>query len=147
METDLHRWKNQLIQLTDELNKPSNITIREDSKSLIKRIYIDISNRAIERIDVAGGQGNALAQSSRPRGVLVDQFDTVYVADCDNNRVMRWSKDTKQGTVPVSGNNQEEQLNQFYFPQDLSFDRHSNLYIVDYVNARIQRFNIGSSSS
>ncbi|CAF3599921.1 unnamed protein product [Rotaria sp. Silwood1] len=135
METDLHRWKNQLIQLTDELNKPSNITIREDSKSLIKRIYIDISNR------------NALAQSSRPREVLVDPFDTVYVADCDNNRVMRWSKDTKQGTVPVSGNNQEEQLNQFYFPQDLSFDRHSNLYIVDYVNARIQRFNIGSSSS
>ncbi|CAF3544451.1 unnamed protein product [Rotaria sp. Silwood1] len=102
---------------------------------------------AIERIDVAGGQGNALAQSSRPRGVLVDQFDTVYVADCDNNRVMRWSKDTKQGTVPVSGNNQDEQLNQFYFPQDLSFDRHSNLYIVDYANARIQRFNIGSSSS
>ncbi|CAF3551333.1 unnamed protein product [Rotaria sp. Silwood1] len=67
--------------------------------------------------------------------------------DCDNNRVMRWSKDTKQGTVPVSGNNQDEQLNQFYFPQDLSFDRHSNLYIVDYANARIQRFNIGSSSS
>ncbi|CAF1046829.1 unnamed protein product [Rotaria sp. Silwood1] len=43
VETDLYRWKNQLIQLSDELNKPSNITIRQDSKSLVNRIYVDIS--------------------------------------------------------------------------------------------------------
>ena len=37
-----------------------------------------------EGIVVAGGQGkgNSLRQLSWPQGVVVDQLDTVYVADC-----------------------------------------------------------------
>ncbi|CAF1328170.1 unnamed protein product [Rotaria sordida] len=43
VETDLCQWKEQLIQLTDELNKPSKITIRQDSKALVNKIYVAIS--------------------------------------------------------------------------------------------------------
>ena len=41
---------------------------------------------AKEGIVVAGGQGegNSLRQLSYPRGVVVDQLDTVYVADLGN---------------------------------------------------------------
>ncbi|CAF4734610.1 unnamed protein product, partial [Rotaria sp. Silwood2] len=81
------------------------------------------------------------------RGIIVDQFGTVYVAYCDNNRVMRWLKEAKQGTVVVDGNDEEKEPNELCYPQDLSFDRQGNLYIVDYANDRIQRFNIDSSCS
>ncbi|CAF4697093.1 unnamed protein product, partial [Rotaria magnacalcarata] len=39
-----------------------------------------------EGIIVAGGQGkgNGLTQLPNPRGVVVDQLGTVYVADCVN---------------------------------------------------------------
>ncbi|CAF3720426.1 unnamed protein product [Rotaria sp. Silwood1] len=104
---------------------------------------------ATEGIIVAGGQGqeNGLAQLSCPRGVIADQLGTVYVADCDNNRVMCWSKETKQGIIVVGGNNEGKQSNQLSYPQDLSFDRQYKLYVVDYGNHRIQRFNIDSSFS
>jgi hypothetical protein len=54
---------------------------------------------AKEGIVVAGdgqGLGNALTQLSYPRGVIVDQLATVYVADYSNHRIMRWSKGATQ---------------------------------------------------
>ncbi|CAF5123237.1 unnamed protein product, partial [Rotaria sp. Silwood1] len=55
---------------------------------------------------VAGGQGqgNDLTQFSCPRGVVVDQLGTAYVADTGNNRIMRWPKGATQGSVIVGGN-------------------------------------------
>ncbi len=47
---------------------------------------------------VAGGQdeGSSLRQLSYPQGVVVDQLDTVYVADDGNARIMRWMKGATQ---------------------------------------------------
>ncbi|CAF4989011.1 unnamed protein product [Rotaria sp. Silwood1] len=61
---------------------------------------------AKQGIVVAGGQGqgNDLTQLSSPRGVVVDQLGTVYVADAGNNRIMRWPKGATQGSVIVGGN-------------------------------------------
>lgn len=42
IETDLRHWKKQLDKLTEELQRPSNIIFREDSQSLVSRIYLDI---------------------------------------------------------------------------------------------------------
>ncbi|CAF4992531.1 unnamed protein product, partial [Rotaria socialis] len=100
---------------------------------------------AKEGIVVAGGQGqgNALAQLYYPNGIFVDTLGTLYVADYGNHRVMRWTQGNKnQGTVIVGGNGYGAGANQFYFPYGLSFDRHGNLYVVDWGNARVQRFSI-----
>ncbi|CAF1539275.1 unnamed protein product [Rotaria sp. Silwood1] len=99
---------------------------------------------AKQGIVVAGGQGagNDLTQLSSPRGVVVDQLGTVYVADLGNNRIMRWPKGATQGSVIVGGNGSGEQSNQLCGPIGLSFDRHGNLYVVDWGNHRVQKFNI-----
>jgi DNA-binding beta-propeller fold protein YncE len=99
---------------------------------------------AKEGIVVAGGQGkgSSLRQLSYPRGVVVDQLDTVYVADCGNARIMRWMKGATQGNITVGGNGRGEQSNQLNDPVGLSFDRHGNLYVVDNGNNRVQKFNI-----
>ena len=41
-ETDLRQWNEQLTQLTNELNKPSNIALRQDSKPFVTKLYVDI---------------------------------------------------------------------------------------------------------
>ncbi|CAF5076599.1 unnamed protein product, partial [Rotaria sp. Silwood1] len=97
---------------------------------------------------VAGGQGegNDLTQLSSPRGVVVDQLGTVYVADAENDRIMRWPKGATQGSVIVGGNGSGEQSNQLNEPIGLSFDRHGNLYVADWGNHRVQKFNIYSDA-
>jgi hypothetical protein len=42
-EIDLRQWNDQLTQLKNELNGPSNIILREDSETLVTRIYVDIA--------------------------------------------------------------------------------------------------------
>jgi DNA-binding beta-propeller fold protein YncE len=55
---------------------------------------------------------------------------------------MRWMKGATQGNIIVGGNGRGEQSNQLNRPVGLSFDRHGNLYVVDYGNHRVQKFNI-----
>ncbi|CAF3410019.1 unnamed protein product [Rotaria socialis] len=100
---------------------------------------------AKEGIVVAGGQGqgNALTQLYYPLGIFIDTLGTLYVADSGNHCVMRWTQgDKKQGAVIVGGNGSGAGANQLDGPRGLSFDRHGNLYVVDYNNHRVQRFSI-----
>jgi sugar lactone lactonase YvrE len=135
----------------DQLNNPSNIFVDRDHS-----VYVsDLNNHRVmkwmkgakEGIVVAGGrggQGNGLTQLSSPRGVVVDQLGTVYIADSYNHRIMRWFKGATQGSIIVDGNGAGES-NQLNYPQGLSFDRHGNLYVVDSINNRVQRFNMNRS--
>ena len=75
-------------------------------------------------------------------GVIVDDLGQVYVADCGNNRIVRWSKGSNEGRVFLGGNGSRQQPNQFNGPTSLSFDREGNLYVTDWGNNRIQRFDI-----
>ncbi|CAF1058701.1 unnamed protein product [Rotaria sordida] len=95
-------------------------------------------------IVVAGGQGNGngLTQLSYPQEVVVNQLDTVYVADAENDRIMRWVKGATEGNAIVGGNSRGEESNQLNYPFGLSFDRHGNLYVVERGNHHVQKFNI-----
>ncbi|CAF2640213.1 unnamed protein product [Rotaria sp. Silwood2] len=91
---------------------------------------------------VAGGQGlgAGLNQLTFPLGVIVDQFDFVYVADGHNHRIMRWTKGAAKGSIVVGGNGQGKEPNQLDTPEDLSFDEEYNLYVNDAENRRVQKF-------
>ncbi|CAF4991165.1 unnamed protein product, partial [Rotaria socialis] len=133
----------------NQLNLPTFIFVDRQ-----QNVYVsDFNNNRVmkwnkcakEGIVVAGGQGqgSALTQLYWPNGIFVDTLGILYVADSVNDRVMRWTQgDKKQGTVIVGGNGWGEGANQFKHPAGLSFDRHGNLYVVDWGNARVQRFSI-----
>jgi hypothetical protein len=42
VETEICQWKEELIRLEDDLVKLSNIGVREDSKPLVSKIYVDV---------------------------------------------------------------------------------------------------------
>ena len=50
--------------------------------------------------------GSALNQLIIPRGIYVDESDndTLYIADCNNNRVMKWLVNATNGTIVAGGN-------------------------------------------
>jgi DNA-binding beta-propeller fold protein YncE len=84
---------------------------------------------------------------SLPKGVVVDQLGTVYVADSGNDRIMRWVKGATEGSVIVGGKGEGgRQSDQLNGPIGLSFDRYGNLYVVDRGNHRVQKFNIDSNA-
>ncbi|CAF5132011.1 unnamed protein product, partial [Rotaria sp. Silwood1] len=57
---------------------------------------------------VAGGngQGDRVDQLKFPTYVFVDRNHSVYVADNENHRVMKWVEGAQQGQVVAGGNGQ-----------------------------------------
>ncbi|CAF3850174.1 unnamed protein product [Rotaria sp. Silwood1] len=120
IDTDLHQWKKQLIQLTDEFNKPSNITIRQDSKALVNKIYVDIStiSSCTMKINantkwfvngVTGAEGNergdGLNQLDCSWSICIDDDEQViYIADTYNHRIIEWKYGATNWQVVAGGN-------------------------------------------
>ncbi|CAF4275097.1 unnamed protein product [Rotaria magnacalcarata] len=86
------------------------------------------------------GKGATLEKLYYPYGLSVNALDTLYVVVAANNRVMRWLQGAKQGTVILGGNGRGIAANQFNEPMSFSFDKNGNLYVVDHINYRVQRF-------
>ncbi|CAF4258079.1 unnamed protein product, partial [Adineta steineri] len=63
-----------------------------------------------------------------------------YVADFGHHRVIRWCEGKGEGEIVVGGNGKGHQSNQLSYPFDLSFDDEGNLYVVDWENHRIEKF-------
>jgi sugar lactone lactonase YvrE len=99
---------------------------------------------AKEGILVAGGRspGKTFSQLSNPRGIIVDQFGSVIVADTANHRIVRWPKEETIGTILVGGKQKGSQSDQLNHPIGLSFDRDGNLYVSNHQDHRVQRFEI-----
>ncbi|CAF1519044.1 unnamed protein product [Rotaria sp. Silwood1] len=139
-----------------QLNGPTDVIIDKESDNLI---ISDYENKRVVRWPRRNGtrgetiianiacyasgqeQGNNLKQLDHPKGVVVDQLDTVYVTDAGDNRIIRWPKLATQETVIIGGNDEGAQSNQIWNPIGLTFDLHGNLYVVEYWNNRVQKFN------
>ncbi|CAF4421804.1 unnamed protein product, partial [Adineta steineri] len=75
-----------------------------------------------------------------PISVIADHMGNIYVSDDRFHEIMRWSVGATEGAPVVGQENIGSGPTQLAYPQDLSFDRHGNLYVVDYRNSRIQKF-------
>ena len=52
------------------------------------------------------GQGNALNQLHRPFGLDIDDDGTLLITDINNNRIVRWKPNAKQGEIVADRNDQ-----------------------------------------
>ncbi len=70
---------------------------------------------------------------SDPQGIFIDDDQTIYIADWENRRLMRWSRQNKiNGQIIISKID----------CSCLAIDKHGNLYFSDCGNYRIQKFEI-----
>ncbi|CAF3718529.1 unnamed protein product, partial [Rotaria socialis] len=97
---------------------------------------------------VAGGngKGNGLSQLNDPRYLFVDRQQTVYVADYNNNRVMKWNKSAKEGIVVAGGEGQGSALTKLSYPYGIFVDTLGTLYVADSNNHRVMRWTQGDKT-
>ena len=90
-----------------------------------------------------GGPGSGNGQFSNPYSVVVDNVGNVYVADYSNHRVQKFDGDgffiTKWG-VNGSGDSRFALSPQFNGPVGIDVDAAGDVFVVDHVNHRIQKF-------
>ncbi|CAF1476684.1 unnamed protein product [Adineta steineri] len=88
------------------------------------------------------GYGNQLNQLSGPLGIYVDDdHQTIYIADCRNNRIVEWKYGAKNGQVVAGGNEQENRSDRLSHPRDVVIDKkNDSLIICDRGNRRVVRW-------
>lgn len=107
-------------------------------------VKIDINNTWIQHgITVAGGygQGNRSNQLYGPHGICVDSEKTLYIADCDNHRVVEWKYGATSAQVMVGGNGRGNRIDRLDNPVDIVVDEVTNSVIIcDRNNRRVMRW-------
>ncbi len=123
-------------------------------------LYVaDAGNHSIRKITPAGdvttlagngssgnndGEGSA-ARFNSPKGVVVDNFGNIYVADSENHSIRKITPTGRVSTIAgdgTKGNNEREGSTpaRFNTPRGLVLDAaQKNLFIVDELNHRIRK--------
>ncbi|CAF1136251.1 unnamed protein product [Adineta steineri] len=133
-------WSPHFIHLDEDL---SALYVAEQDNNRVQKFIIGGNGTGIT---VAGGNGagSNLNQLHNPSGVWVTRNgQTLYVADSNNNRVMKWNIGDTQGSVVagsvsgVAGGN----TTLLSLPGDVALDpTETYLYVSDYYNKRVERF-------
>ncbi|CAF1157661.1 unnamed protein product [Rotaria magnacalcarata] len=91
-------------------------------------------------VTVAGGKGsgNATNQLHLPSDLVVDDDQTVVIADTWNHRIIQWKKDDTNGQVVVDGKGLGNRTDQLNYPSDVLIDKVTDSFIIcDQNNRRV----------
>ncbi|CAF0723170.1 unnamed protein product [Adineta steineri] len=94
-------------------------------------------------ITVAGGngQGQELNELSLPCGICIDNDKSIYIADCGNDRIVKWKSNSNTGEIIAGENGKGNQNNQLNSAFDIIFDKENNSFIFsDNGNRRVVRY-------
>ncbi|CAF4307304.1 unnamed protein product, partial [Adineta steineri] len=145
-EINLNYLRNQLKEMTEELNNPLKISIKQDLQSLINEISIVSSKKPKfnkwnqNAITVAGGNGygQQLNQCSYPEGIFIDEKKNIFIADGHNHRIVEWKYNAQEGQIIAGGNGQGNRMNQLNGPTDVIIDEQNHSTIIaDHGNKRV----------
>ncbi|CAF4730526.1 unnamed protein product [Rotaria sp. Silwood1] len=94
-------------------------------------------------VTVAGGYGwgNGLNQLNDPLGIFIDANRTIYIADTNNARIVKWAKGATYGEIVAGGYGAGAGTAQLYGPMDVVVDKSGAIYITDTMNNRVQKWN------
>ncbi|CAF0856417.1 unnamed protein product [Adineta steineri] len=133
--------------LSNQLNSPNGIFVDDNLTLYIAehqnhRIsmwkYGSLSGITVAGTGIAG---SSLQQLNEPTDVVVDPYGYMYITEEGNNRIVRWKLGSDSGIciAACTGIN-GTQMNQLYAPVSIVFDSTGSLYISDYYNYRVQKF-------
>ncbi|CAF1488568.1 unnamed protein product [Adineta steineri] len=146
-EINLKYLKNQLLEITEELKKPSNISIQQDSKSFINEISIILPKSKFNKwkqnaITVAAGnrEGQELNELKNPIAISIDEMKNIFIADNDNHRIVEWKCNANKGQIIAGGNGKGNRIDQLSRPTDVIIDQQNHsIIIADFDNRRVIR--------
>jgi hypothetical protein len=128
--------------LTSDLNNPGAIFVTTNGD-----IYVDSGNNHRVEIWAADAEDGTIVMNVTAQclGLFIDINNTLYCATSDKHQVV--AKSLNEGAHPievVAGNGSSgSKSNQLYLPNGIFVDLNFNLYIADYGNNRIQKFQLG----
>ena len=94
---------------------------------------------------VAGnGSLNFTIILDRPRAVVLDADGYLFIVDYEHHRIVRSGPYGFRCLLGCRSNGSAS--NQFTYPTSLSFDTHGNIFVLDWKNNRIQKFNLMTNS-
>lgn len=136
---------------TNQLNRPFGIAVDNSGT-----IYIsELGNHRVSKwapgeetgVVIAGGngEGSDSNQLAFPLGIAVDLDGNLYVADTYNHRIQLFEKGSQKGVTLISGKDfkTESQINYF---SGISLVNNSYLYITDYQQERILKYDLKTKS-
>ncbi|CAF1196948.1 unnamed protein product [Adineta steineri] len=145
-EINLNYLTNQLKEITEQLNNPSNISMQQNRQLIINDISIiswkksKFNKWKQNGITVAGGneEGEELSELNRPAGIFIDKNKNILIADCGNDRVVEWKYNAKQGQIIAGGNEEGDRMDQLNCPTDVIVNQQNNAIIIaDCDNRRV----------
>ena len=68
-------------------------------------------------------------------GIFVDADRTIYIADTNNARIVKWMEGASSGQVVAGGD-----IAELYGPMDIVVDKAGTMYITDTNNNRVQKW-------
>ncbi|CAF4140151.1 unnamed protein product, partial [Adineta steineri] len=122
------------------IDKSGFLYVSDYKKNEVRRWKMGEYNN--EGIVVAGGngQGAQLNQLNCSGFIFVDEDQSLYVSDRENNRVMKWRKDAKEGIIVAGANGLGKNLDQLFYPQGVIVDSMGQIYVADCWNHRVVRW-------
>lgn len=110
-------------------------------------LKIDSCDGTLTTVPCLGGEGSGPTQLDTPRGLLIPEYrHSLFVADSENHRVQIFDIDLWQladlwGQPEIAGNPQPSfEPGGFDTPWSLAGDDAGNVYVIDYGNLRVQKF-------
>ena len=91
----------------------------------------DQLNHRVQRFRSGETNGTTVAASIQPMDISVDADGYLFIVDRLVNAVVRCGPDGCKCVVACSGVNK---------PYHLAFDSHGNMYVLDELNSRLQKF-------
>ncbi|CAF3749212.1 unnamed protein product, partial [Rotaria sordida] len=155
-DQEIQDFNEELERLRDILNKPPDFKIKYDTTSFISKIHLNMKTQLSRNtnlnvnakwiqngITVAGGNayGSEMNQLYSPRGLCIDDDQTVYIAEWTNHRIVEWKSGAMTGRVVAGGNGLGNRPDQLNGPTDMIIDRErDNFIICDHGNRRVVRW-------
>lgn len=126
------------------VDEQGNLYVAEPAKHRIMRI--DACDGATMALPCLRGRGSDPGQLNGPRGVLAGPRNALYVADSGNHRVQVVDLPTLQVRAiwgqpdPYAPPQADDAPGRFDRAWDLAADAAGHIYVVDYGNRRVQKF-------